>query len=267
IAIALLAFSTGVYIAGSRGQSPAGHGLAVGLAAGIPGLCIGMTVALLPVANMTSLWCYSIVAPLGLIAIAVMIGQHEVGRRALPTAGIQVAWVAVMFLTWSRLQAVPRANTKEIAESIRAQLDVTDRVVVVPGYLVPSFQRYFGSWGRMYSLPDDGLATYIPYDHRLTRDLDPRAWDRLMAVFDSSRAGCDRVWLVVEFGVPLHMEDVVSRLLVESTSRLGPPQLLESPPPRPGVMEHSSVRRHDPCAGLRSPGSREGMIDGGIVQP
>jgi hypothetical protein len=151
-----------------------------------------------------------------------------------------------MLIVWRMVYSAPRANTREIARRVQSAIGFSDRLIVLPGYVVPSFFRYFGPWERSTSLPEDTLATHIPFDFRRARDLDPRAWLRLIAVMDSSRRECSRVWLVVEAGIPPHMGGLVSLLLEEATVRLGPPTT-PAPPLAPGVMEHSVIRRYDPC--------------------
>lgn len=246
--VLLLGISVALFMVRDRQRTPADVRVSLGLTVGIPVLSAAFTVLLLRVANLTSIWCYSIVAPLYLAAVALMIGQQEVGRRGLVRAGIQVTWAAIMLLSWQNLKGTPRSNTRLIAQQLRSVVEATDRLIVVPGYVVTSFRRYFGPWERAYSLPEDTLVSYIPYDHRRARDLDPRNWERLLAVMDTSSGECGAVWFVVEEGAPSHMKSLLAYLFEEAAERFGPPSKWESQP-QPGVVEHSSVRRYSRCGG------------------
>lgn len=263
-ALLLLGISVTRFLLRSRVETTLDLRLAGGLAGGIAVLSAAMTVLLLRVANLTSLWCYSIIVPLYLVAVALIIGHRESGRRGLVAAAIQVTWVATMLLAWEKLQGIPRSNTRLVAQELRSVMNSTDRLIVVPGYVVTSFRRYLGPWERAYSLPEDTLATYIAYDHRTARDLDPRAWTRLLAAMDSSRRECSRVWFVVESGAPPHMQWLLSHVLRAARDRLGPPLRWETEP-RPGMVEHSTVRRYSPCGG--SPQAGDGLSGRFELQP
>ena len=248
----LLGTSLWVYLSWGRGQSNKDQRLALGIAASIPILAAAMTVLLSPFLNLVTLWCYSIVSGPYLIAVSALISQHGDGKSAVRSWALGVAWVVVSAAIWFQLQAAPRSNVRDVANRMQTLITGNDRVVVVPGYVVPAFYRYLGPGQRVSSLPEDSLAPYIAYDSRVARDLDPRPWVRLMAMIDSSKGRCERVWVVVEAGTPPHLLRLVAGFLEEARGRLGPPNMVDSSPPRPGALEHANLRVYHPCT--RTPG-------------
>jgi hypothetical protein len=206
-----------------------------------------LTIILLPVANLTAQWCYSTVTPTFLLAIAIIVGGAGWPHRSVATSAVPLTWLAVLGLMTAEALRFPRTNIKEVAEYLHAHVSPSDRLLVVPGYVVPSFARYFGSDERAMSIPESGLHSYIPYDRRVARDLDPAAWQRVMNQLDNSRIGCRRLWLVVEHGIPAHMQSLVLRLMKEANERLGRAQIVQPAPHIRGALEHVLVQKYDPC--------------------
>ena len=179
-------------------------------------------------------------APLALIASAAVLTQRTAGRGLAAVTLIIVLWLNTREAI--HLAGVPRSNTDVIARLATSEAGPDDLVLLVPGDLVSSFERYYSGRARTFPYPEGSDERPVEFDNRIAQETRPdvigSAANRIAEVL---LAG-GKVW-EVSAGMPEHLAGPWGAMIARMRS-LGadPVDVTVSRPGGPASREDAGLR-------------------------
>jgi hypothetical protein len=156
--------------------------------------------------------------PLG-VAVAVVITetlwQWHWRRLAFAGALSLLAGTALGFVNW---HGFGKTDTDLAAGYLAAEARRADLIVIAPGPLGTSFNRYYHGSAAQVDFPFQGALSLFPFDHHFERLTNLTAVGQLRAVIDSAFASRRRVWMVMPFK---YLTSEIQPVAPESLAALG----------------------------------------------
>lgn len=146
----------------------------------------------------------TMLSPVVLVGVALVFTRPDL-KGALLARTALVLILALAARDAAHMALTPRSNVKELARFIAAGAGPGDLVLLTPGDLSSSFERYYRGSAAVFGYPEGSLDRPVRYDDRIVRETRPailRAGaDRVMSVLDSG----GRVW-DVSVGLERHLD-------------------------------------------------------------
>lgn len=157
-----------------------------------------------------------ILAPPILIGVAVIL-------TAPATSGVLLARTALLLVLLmsardaTQMAVSPRSNADTVARHLSSAARPGDLIVLVPGNLISSFERYYRGAAPLYPFPEGHRVRPFDFSDRTARESDPAVVAAAIERVAGTLADGDRVW-VLSIGVEGHLSpawnDLIARLRV-----------------------------------------------------
>lgn len=160
--------------------------------------------------NLLVEWVVLSIAPLGLVSTGIILATAMKRRwrwRSVMFCELAIAGVALSMLAFL---GKGKTDTDLVAAYVGAEAFTTDLLIVAPGAIGPSFNRYFRGEQEQIDFPEMTAVSRFKFDHYVAR---VQSAEALRVARDSILSACRagrRVWLIVPTQRP---EAESSRLL------------------------------------------------------
>jgi hypothetical protein len=109
----------------------------------------------------------------------------------------------------------PRSNADSVARHLSSAAGPGDLIVLVPGNLISSVERYYSGTARLYPFPEGSGGRPIDFSDRIARESDPAVLAAAIERVAGTLADGGRIWQV-SIGVEGHLDaawrDLTNRL-------------------------------------------------------
>ena len=173
--------------------------LAVSLVCGVPMIAVIAAFALSGRTNLAPIHCFTTIAPLIAIGIALAANRLEVvSSKPIAYSTLLIILLYMTFNDYLISGIVIGSNSRDAAAFVSARSGAGDRVLIHPRWVMSSFIYYKFPLNYLIDYPDFRRVPAFPYDDAIARLIDPSEFDRFVSEIDRAYAERRRIWFVSE---------------------------------------------------------------------
>jgi hypothetical protein len=151
--------------------------------------------------NMLLPRCLVTLAPLLLLTLAYWVDQPRTG----PQRRLLLIGVVILLTTYGvgilSIADTPRSNARELARIVSENSKQSDLLIVAPGWIASSFNRYYASATEQIDFPHFGRQGAFDYAKIRDRTASDSAFGCVQQRIEEAQSAGRRVWFITERGL------------------------------------------------------------------
>ena len=144
--------------------------------------------------------CMTTLAPALLLLLSAWLVRQRGGAFGRLSAPILLVLVITYSLSLGTLLVATRSNARELAAVVTREIKESDLVILAPGWLASSFNRYYSGTAEQIVYPDFGRRSTFDYQDLGRRLANPETYSLVRERIAAAARNGHRVWLVMDQG-------------------------------------------------------------------